>query len=470
MFTVILYDFEKKHNSTKRPTAGAGSSYEGTLKDSSSILSPSIYFKFGYAFNPSQLNYAYIQTFGRYYYITDWVFEGGRWLAQMKTDSLASWKTEIAASEQYVLRSRTDYDELIPDYSYATFAGTALKSSSIDNPWATSIRNGRWILGIISGDVLAGDTGTSWYTMDNTNFNKLREKLFGDISWLGITDFTDNLQKAILNPIQYISTVVWVPYVPLTFTASLTSIKIGYWEVAGISCKVLDPALLLIQDYEFDIPKHPQSNTLGRWITASDYTQYTLYFPPFGALEIPSQQLISSDTLYVRLYLDCTSKHSVMIVSPYAEYSSIIAQCYADVGIDSQLGQTNTDTFKAIGGVASGAVGLGMSIAGANPGGVLGGISGILSGIGDGIAPTLQRSGGGGGSMAELRTPVELRARYKLMTEEDIDHFGRPYCKKSKLSLLPGYVLCKDAEVECAATPGEMEEIVDALNTGFYYE
>lgn len=469
MFPVVLYEFAKRHNSLKVPATNAGSEYQGTLKEDSGILSPSIYFRFNTAFAPYQMNYAYIENFGRFYFIDEWTFEQGRWRADMSVDAMGSWRTGIRLSKQYVLRAEADYDPSIPDYLYSTFAGVAMGASPITNPWATSLSDGWFILGIVSGSQLAV-TGTAWYALDAENFNVLRGKLFSDINWLNITDISENLQKALINPIQYVSSIFWVPYTPLTFTSTITSgFKIGFWEIDGITARVLDPALITIQDYEFPILNHPQAQFAKAWLSHSDYSEYTLYFPPFGSMRIPADQLVNSDTLYVRLYLDCVGKTSVLIASPFSGYSSIVCQSYAKVGIEQELGQTSQDYISVFTSTAAGIAGMAGNAISGNVAGTVAGASGLLQGF-TGIAPAFQSAGAGGGSMAELRTPVELRARWKLVCDDDVEHFGRPYCKTSQIDLLAGYVLCKDAELELACTPDEMSTIVGYLNNGFYNE
>lgn len=469
MFDITLYNFAKKHNSTKTPEVGRGSVYSGTLKEDSGILSPSIYFRFASGFAPFEMNYAFISNFSRYYYIREWTFEQGRWLADMEVDALASWKTLIGESTQYVLRSETDYDPRIPDYLYSTFSGVAMSATSVNNPWFTSLKDGYFILGIVSGSPLA-QGGTTWYALDFGNFNLLRSRLFSDVNWLDITDISANLQKALINPIQYISSIFWVPYTPLTYTAEVIGgFKVGYWFIDGVNAKVMDPSLLTVKDFEIDIPKHPQNESLGSWTSASNYSRYTLYFPPFGSIELPADQLVNSNKLYVRLLLDCVGQTSVLIASPFSGYTSIIAQSYAKVGIEQQLGQTASDVVRVITGTVGGALAVGTSAASGNAAGVVGGLSGIATGL-TAMTPSLQTAGAGGGSMAELRTPVELRARFKVVCDEFKEHFGRPYCRPSKINLLPGYVLCKDAELELPCTTNEMDDIVSALNGGFYYE
>ena len=99
---VRLYTYDKKVNSTAHPSTSGGSGYSCTLKDPSSLLNPVILLKIS---NPTSKNYAYIEEFGRFYWIRDWVSDHNMWEAHLQVDSLASWKSQIIASSQYVDRA-----------------------------------------------------------------------------------------------------------------------------------------------------------------------------------------------------------------------------------------------------------------------------------------------------------------------------------------------------------------------------
>ena len=65
-FTVKLYTFSKRDNSTKRPLSTAGTEFSCVLKSGSGIMRPALAFDFGIANDPSNYNYAYIAAFDRY--------------------------------------------------------------------------------------------------------------------------------------------------------------------------------------------------------------------------------------------------------------------------------------------------------------------------------------------------------------------------------------------------------------------
>ena len=93
MFTINLYKFRKRANSTKIPAAGDGVfPVTGTLNTECGILRPHIRLRLADNEAPYQYNYAYIEAFGRYYNIGEWTNVKGVWEADMLADALASWR------------------------------------------------------------------------------------------------------------------------------------------------------------------------------------------------------------------------------------------------------------------------------------------------------------------------------------------------------------------------------------------
>ena len=101
-FAATFYTFRKKLNSTKQPSGG--SEYQIILKHGCSIIRPTISLDIGQAGNPTGYNYCYIPAFNRYYYVSDWIFENRLWTASLKVDALASFKTYIGSSNEFILR------------------------------------------------------------------------------------------------------------------------------------------------------------------------------------------------------------------------------------------------------------------------------------------------------------------------------------------------------------------------------
>lgn len=111
-FTIQLY-----HNNSEPERIGkslsATQSFSGSLKDQTSIINPSILVK---SAGVPQGNYAKIDAFGRYYFITDIVsVRNGLWEIKMHVDVLQTYASQIRACEEMVSRQEFNYNNYIQD-------------------------------------------------------------------------------------------------------------------------------------------------------------------------------------------------------------------------------------------------------------------------------------------------------------------------------------------------------------------
>ena len=83
----------------------AGVTLSGTLRNESNVVTPSIIINID---NPTIYNYAYIEDFGRYYFITDYIsLRSGIWQIILKSDVLMSFKDSILASSVLINSTET---------------------------------------------------------------------------------------------------------------------------------------------------------------------------------------------------------------------------------------------------------------------------------------------------------------------------------------------------------------------------
>ena len=118
-FEVKLYRVKKRKNSTFIPDGEAGRTLNCVVKEGTGVLTPVITIaNSAETFNPSVYNMAYIEAFSRWYWITDWKNEDNMWTCSLRVDVLATYKTEIADYNYYILRSSTSFDGDIMDTYY----------------------------------------------------------------------------------------------------------------------------------------------------------------------------------------------------------------------------------------------------------------------------------------------------------------------------------------------------------------
>lgn len=478
---IRLYSFGKKPNSTKIPDAQTveNETFECLFKEPFSLLNPVILLKHD---NPAKYNYAYIGKFGRYYFINNWEYDKGIWYGYLNVDVLASWKTEIGESEQYVLRSASNYDETIIDTLYPCFSGEALITKSVNNPWARSFDTGYVVIGIANSDT-ANSGFVNYYVFDNDGVNKLKSFLLGDSGWftLDIDEISANLQKELFNPLQYISSCLWFPVEPPQKAGGdIDKIKFGWWELSNQKASTLFDGGLTQIDSVFDVPQHPQQETRGSFLQrTSDYSEFILLYPPFGEITIPAELLTNTAKLYIRVIIDFITGSAELMVSPFESFKNIIIDTFTQLAVPLQISQINNQPFSAAANLVGGLFNIGVSGYGMQFGNKIT-KTGFIQNLGNSfldsavgttksLAPNISTTGANG-SLSRLLFDPQLKARFKILVDEDISHFGRPYCKSVKIQTLSGFLKCNGADISTTATQTENDMITEYLNGGLFYE
>lgn len=467
-FQIGFYNFNKRENSTKRPASGSGAYFDGTLKEGSGLLNPTIGIDMGLTSNPSSYNYAYITQFGRYYFVKEWFFENALWYANLEVDVLATYKTDIGNAHLYVLRSADEYDGSIIDTYYPTKTGCDLERTTLTSPW--TLTNCRFCVGIVSP--AGGYTGSiSHYIMTPTQLGNLCSYLVDQsnfnskgISWSGLSD---NMVLSMADPIQYIKSCVMLPVSSVDdLFPYIGSISCFTWNT-GVGCQGLVlPTSDCNISRSFTIQKHDSTNSRGNYVNSAPYTSITLTVPPFGNIDIDTSITCNHSTLDTDVTIDPITGKGVLVVKCGG---NVLHRIEAQVGVPISLSQVTRDYIGAVTGVAN-AVG---SVANAVQGGFIGGaVSGAVSGIGDAVNALMPRANtiGTTGSNVSLKGDWILNHQFFSPVSDDYYHNGRPLCQNRDLNTLPGYQLIQDGDVTCDATLQESIRIKNYLETGYYYE
>lgn len=227
MLNITFYKFNKNENSTKIVNVD-GEAFQCVLIEPTDIINPRIALTHG---NPTTYNYAHIPIFNRYYFVNNWSWSGGRWVALLNVDVLASFKEEIGHSRQYVVRSASQSDGAIIDTLYPTKANPTNTFSIAENPFVTSLAQGLFIVGIVNGDTSAVGC-VSYYAFTSSAFRSFCNHMLGTGTWMfnGIEEIGEELTKVLFNPFQYVASCMWLP-VPSIGTNGGGSVKYGWWEL-----------------------------------------------------------------------------------------------------------------------------------------------------------------------------------------------------------------------------------------------
>lgn len=470
--SVNFYNFNKKENSTARPS-GTGSAYNVVLKDSCSVEAPEIEINSKPA---SFYNYAYISDFNRYYYVTGWSYYRGVWSARLKVDVLASFKNAIGRSTKYILRAASDYDPEVKDTLYPLKSETVKQVSQASiSGWASGFSGGSYIAYINSGNTddvgNYGSLGFMYFTP--TQFSQLLQALYPDSpeTWGNtfLTEVYNVVAGTLLNPIDYITRLVWVPK---SLPAGDLPTKFGNYVALYGKNKVVKHGNLLsykeTQTVILDIPKRVDT-VRGEWSNTEPYAKYYMYFAPFGLIPLNANDLIGATQISCILTLDMTTgalKMTAYTIGSYGSLKDRIFSGTAQVGVEVPIDKAKTEFVESIES-SLGALGVVYQTA-------IGNYSGIaeeaVGGIGSmGEAPS-KSSGGGTRGLLAVEDTIYLYNEYSEFVDEDNANQGRPLCKNRQIFKLSGYIVCKDGEIAISGTSDEQSQIKSYLEGGFYYE
>ena len=462
-FKVQLYTLSKRDNSTKQPT-GTPAEYDCILKDGCSIFTPAIKLDLGLASDPSVYNYAYIPAFGRYYFIEDWFFTDRLWIANMRVDVLATYKTQIGSSSLYVLRAAGAHDGDIIDTLYPAKTGCSYASDTKSNPWQSSC----FIVGVVSADASFGSM--EFYAMSAGELRSMCLALTDPATIIDsaydfdINELSTGLQLALVDPIQYVKSCIMLPVSKgdITNLGSGQTVKACRFE-AGTGNKVY-PTSRITNSYSFAIQKHPDTTARGNYVNSKPYTNITLTIPPWGCIDIDTSVTANASTLSVEVEVDPISGKGVLVVKAN---NIVLNRLEAQIGVPISLSSVTRDY---IGGATSALGAVGGAISGFM--GNIGGFIGAASGVGNAVESLMPRAQtiGTTGSFVSNRGEFRLDHQFFRPVPDDNTHNGRPLCQVRQLNTLSGYMLIQDGDVTLAGTASEDSKIRNYLETGFYYE
>ena len=108
----------------------------GTLRDGVSILNPEIEIESGLTEDlVGTINYAYIEVFNRYYFVTDIKTEiNGLWIVSMHVDVLMTYKDEIREQNAVVARQEETYNMYLDDGWFMAYQDPYIQTKLFSNP------------------------------------------------------------------------------------------------------------------------------------------------------------------------------------------------------------------------------------------------------------------------------------------------------------------------------------------------
>lgn len=453
--------FTKKKNSTARPT-----SYSKTascqLKQPCNVRNPVIIVK-GSDFSV-QYNYAYIASWGYYYFVDDiTVTTGDRFEVSLSADVLATYKTQIGSYQCFVERCADSgyYDTMVADNYLSN--ETAVSNSRITSNSLTNISpsSGLYLLRTVCAD--GGVTGIASYAMTRSQLADVLSFMFDDGNFTDV--ITDESVKAFFNPFQYIVDIKWIPYNIDDVTGTTETVKFGWWD-SKVAVKLLtDLTGVTFYNASLVFP----TNDFSDWRQWNDrFSEYSIFLPGVGSVNLPASELIEG--LCVDYHLDIISGDCMIMLYTGARgdagtHDGVLLSTYnIQLAVPIQIGQLNS----VVGNMATNAVGTITSFLSGN---IIGGITSAVDTVTSVTQPTPSINGSIGSRYIIAHEPnILISLNNYAPCEYPTTVAGRPCFKNLTLGNLSGYIKCGNASISIPGYSADMEEVNSYLNGGFYYE
>lgn len=262
MIGLKFWVFFKDKNSTKVPDT-AGTAVDGEFKYSVSINNPTV--KIADHSTAFTWNYFYIQKFNRYYFVTDVKIEKGFIFITGVCDVLASFKSRILDSSQYVLRSASNYDVSIQDTKYPTTTEIVTIRDYLNLFENTNYTGGSYVIGVANNT--GGVGGICYYCTDYSGIRIFMENLMS-------TTFIDATKRFEFNPIQYITSLKFVPVKlrEISNGQQAEDVYIGWLKLGDLKLNRITNFGKWYKEYNLTVQKHPQSEEIAPPVTMYDLT------------------------------------------------------------------------------------------------------------------------------------------------------------------------------------------------------
>ena len=480
---ITLYQFSKRQNSTKQPT-----NLTPHIDVTVYLKEPCDEFKPVFQLETQSADtYNYVKWGSRYYWITSRTYITSDIIEIHCTkDLLATFKSAIGASSQYILRSSHSSNGSIIDNLYPiTMSRTSSYESIIKLADMWDARDGFYVMGLIcsaqSGQSIA---------------NRLRR---GNVVYLILTEpqartLADqfNQLSGFMSSVRPADFLVSFTYIPIPLTNSIAvaasgspakihiGSAVGGWDLDVADCIPTSSVLYANGVYTYtpstpsvQLNSHPDAGTRGQYLNYPPYTYLTAYLGPFGTVNLTQMETsyIEYGSLYYNFTIDlCTGQAVFRFYSqtPNSDLTGATASRIGRLGVPIQLVTSTygnlSSTVSAIGsaiGIIGGIASGNYALAGSSAAGFIGSAASSLTPKNDSV--------GSNGSFAELYRPYIL-AQFFKPTNDDNAQRGRPLCEVGQISNYPGYIMTSDCDIELLATDAENISIRNQMNAGFFYE
>lgn len=488
----------KKKNSTLQPTLTQ--SYDCIYKEETSIDTPTFIIQDA----SFDISYNYAKWDNNYYFIDDIKsLSLDMWEVTCALDVLATYKSEITGSTQFVLYSSQSGGAWVEDTRLVNAAnaivGTASNTVTLFDPTAgtyvmTAIgRNGCDLYGLTYSEIAALIANVSTYRSDMVNdiITSLPHSLTGNTVEQNLENVvkslieTGTLGNSYLDAPACIRSCIWVPFYPGPFTKTFAnSLYLGQYDTGVANVRVLDPKPATGGPVSVSIPWH-----YSDWRRATCEAVY-LYLPLVGFIDIPANEIVNETALSVSWSATIADGSVCYIVKAgnqiIGTFSGSAAVNYP-IGISQQsnvgaipqaIVSGNNSWFReAIKAAAGNRFNMWYNTAN-----LIETMMGDSIGVASAAVDAVQQAkghhntciggiGGGAGAGLPLSLTCITVCHPTVVDPSDmLATMGVPTMKPISLSTLSGYCQCSNAHVAAPAQASELNALDAYLNTGFYIE
>lgn len=223
-----------------------------------------------------------VVTTTRYYFISNVTYLTND-LVQIDCteDCLATYKSAISNTTQYVLRAAGSYDGTIPDTMAITTAQPEVKKTFTSSPLFSTSPN-YYVVGLVNTLTSATKRkGTvSYIAFTGGQLSRLINAMNG---------FEVTAETAGMTPFDYIASVTAI-YADISSALNSVTGNIAfnqYWYIQDIPYNTISKDLVITSTGTLSIPHHPQLNsTTKQYLDYEPYSNYQLLAGPFGSINI----------------------------------------------------------------------------------------------------------------------------------------------------------------------------------------
>lgn len=485
--TVSFTSLSKKENSTRQ--LAMSTTHDCVFKNGCSMLSPTLLLELNLESFP---NYTQFKIGDRYYSITDiQSVRDNLFEISGKVDVLATYKSQILASTQYVCYSSVSGGAWLADTRIPVLKNaitSAIQTANLDYPDTT----GSYILSVL------GESGVDCFRVERSGLQSIIEDLQ---QWQD--DIKDDIIDMINNEIDPMLAIAKANtetgFLGNKYSVAVDCIRSCHWVpfssvvVGGIQEEIyLGNYPTGVNGYKITVPY--TSGNIGMSIPwhFSDWRrtvceQAYLYLPFVGMIALSTDEIANDSSLLIKYSVTSTDgqvcyeiQAGDKVIGTYGGNCSMSIP----IGINQKASLGDIATTIANGfskTVSSGISGAGALATGNVPKAVsditnaaFSEISTIYNTINTTLSTTPTTIGGIGGGAG---TGLDLLAKCFTVSHPTVINppamqatMGVPTMQPLQLSSCSGYCQCANAHVEIAGTSSERNMLDYYLNNGFYIE